>query len=76
MPQSDVCHAHPETVAALGEKRDLIIPKPFNIRAVRRARLVALGGGSGASAQLRGTCGGGIQSAGPAAAASSRPWTA
>ncbi len=29
--------AHPETVAALGEKRDLIIPKPFNIRAVRRA---------------------------------------
>ncbi len=29
--------AHPEAVAALGEKRDLIIPKPFNVRAVRHA---------------------------------------
>ncbi len=29
--------AHPEAVAAQGEKRDLIIPKPFNMRTVRRA---------------------------------------
>ncbi len=29
--------AHPEAVAAQGEKRDLIISKPFSIRAVQRA---------------------------------------
>ncbi len=29
--------AHPEAVAAQGEKRDLIVAKPFNVRSVRRA---------------------------------------
>ena len=29
--------AHPEAVAAQGEKRDLIVQKPFNMRTVRRA---------------------------------------